>query len=478
MTDYRERLLDNALAEELGGEQPPDLVRKIVAAAEDRNAGHVVEVSARPVTGEVRSRSWFASGHAWQTLAVALAPCVLAGLLVASFLWGEDGEEDNGNTFASLQVRNGFLVANVADAGEFRGTPVLQAGWAFANEESSELMIGPNLLKFQQARAVVRLGGVPDSYQAIAIARSLEQNNLVRSEEEYQMMLNPKRWITGLGVAICLFTGSAEINGQTVDAAKSENVTLAKVFARYDLNGDGILQADECICEGSRMCDADKNGQVTREEFDAGVAKLMGSEEKFVGFVKQCGGLEMFYTAAKNGTVEKVAAVSMDAVFAHLDKDSSGVLEKEECICQGSKAADANGDGQVTREEVTAVAVQHFGSEEKFLDAVRAAGGVEAFFKAAEAAEKAAQGSSMEDVFAVYDLNASGKLEQNECICHGSKMADTNGDGIVTREEMKKVAVEMFGSVENFESYIASCGGAAAFYEAVKAGKLPPHNGK
>ena len=288
------------------------------------------------------------------------------------------------------------------------------------------------------------------------------------------MLLNPKRWIVGLGVAVCLFTGSAEINGQTVAAAKTEDVSVVKVFDRYDLNNDGILQAEECICEGSRMCDADKDGQVTREEFAAGVTRLMGTEEKFLNVVQQCGGLEMFYTAAKNGSVAKVAAVSADSVFAYLDKNESGVLEKDECICHGSKNADANGDGIVTREEITAVAEKFFGSEEKFLDAVRAAGGVEAFFQAAQAAEQAATGNSLNDVFVTYDKNVSGQLEQEECICQGSKMADTNGDGTVTKEEFNAFAVEMFGSVEKFESYIANCGGAAAFYQAVKAGELPP----
>ena len=62
--------------------------------------------------------------------------------------------------------------------------------------------------------------------------------------------------------------------------------------------------------------------------------------------------------------------------------------------------------------------------------------------------------------------------KRDECVCHGSKMADANKDGEVTEDELRTVATKMFGTIEKFESYIADCGGAEAFYDAVTSGKL------
>lgn len=298
------------------------------------------------------------------------------------------------------------------------------------------------------------------------------------------MLRNPKKWIVGVGVAICMMTGQAMMNEQPVFAQEHEpEITVTHVFQRYDTNGNGKLEIEECVCKGSKMCDQNQDGVVTKKEFMHGVKQHAGSHEALIGMVRTLGGVDEFYAAAKSGSLEKVVHdmenVSMDSVFAYLDKNGSGWLEKEECICRGSKNADANADGKVTQAELSEVAKGYFGSEEAFLDVVRSKGGVERFFASVTCEEtECNKSSSLNAVFAKYDQDGSGVLEKSECICEGTKMADADNNGEVCHKEFVDVAVKLFGSRAKAEEHIAELGGAEEFYAAVAAGnnRIPDHD--
>lgn len=491
MTDFEDRLIDISLSEELGENGPPDSIDDILhLAAETTNASGTI--NAPPTTASSVGRTNYVAPvkrpvfKSNSTLRLVVACCsVAAGLLFAisvrTFLSNPfvdpvvdapDGLNINtpAITAAQLVTQDGFRMPASTRSSSLMGRTVLQDGWIYADKDSKSLMVGVSLLEFQNARAVVRIGRAPDLFQAAEITRQLELSKLIHSQEETNMLMNPRRWISGLGMAICVLAGQATMNNQSLQADESgQKITLQSVFAKFDTNRNGTIDMSECVCKCCKKCDLDQNGKITRGEFDKAVQQLTGSRENFIRLVEEHGGVDKFYTAAKSGLLDNVAAVSMDSVFAHLDKNNSGVLEKSECVCPGSKCADANADGKVTRKELVQVAVQFFGSEEKFLNEVRSQGGVESFLAnlSKQKSEKAGNPTSFRAVFAMYDRNGSGVLEKSECICQGSKMADLNKDGKVTQEELGKVAVKMFGSMKKFNKYIDECGGIEKFYAAV-----------
>ena len=490
-TDYRDKLIDLMLSEELGGEDHSDRIDAVINAAKF-GSKHENQVAPsmpieKPKPRRMRLLPMLAGGI------VAVAATVL--IFVWAFGWlptdnsnnvtnngpkdddpdgvirdatpaGQQHGVDRGSM--KLVKHDGFVAPANTRSALKDGVPVLQRGWVYAMGDKPRFFAGQSELKLVNARAVVVVGDVPSPYEAFAMSRMLDESELVPTKKDLNMLLNSKNWVCGIGVCVCLLAGQAFVDTDAVFAQESaDDLTVEKVFARYDTNDDGKLQSAECVCKGSKMCDADKNGIVTKEEFLTGIEKLCGSHDEAVKMIKGMGGLEKFYTMAKNGELEKAMDVSMEKVFAQWDRNGNGFLEPEECVCKGSKMADANKDSKVTKEEMIKTAEEHFGSVDKFLDMVRQGGGVEAFYN-----KVATEACTLGAVFARYDKNQNGTLEPGECVCAGTKGADANGDGKVTKEEMIEVAKKHFGSIEKFEAFVKDQGGAEKFFEAAKAGTL------
>lgn len=174
--------------------------------------------------------------------------------------------------------------------------------------------------------------------------------------------------------------------------------------------------------------------------------------------IKRLGGYRKVCTLAESGKLDQLMDVSLEKVFAKWDLDKSGTLESSECVCNGSKSADSNGDARVTMEEMSNLAEDHFGSVDKFVAVVRAHGGVEAFYE-----EVSADACTIGAVFTRFDRNNNGSLESYEWDCGSSRMADSNRDGKITQREMEVLVARAFGSVARFEQYVQSQGGAAKF---------------
>ncbi|MEM1227941.1 MAG: hypothetical protein AAGJ40_19810 [Planctomycetota bacterium] len=276
------------------------------------------------------------------------------------------------------------------------------------------------------------------------------------------MSKNAIQWICQIGLCTLSVGGAVSIAGDTppsVSVTQTSEITMEELFAGYDVDGNGLLEESECACTSSKQCDANKDGRVSFEEFSDVIVKYVGSQDDALRIVSQLGGVEKFCAAAKQGQLDHIFDVSVDGVFAQWDRNGSGVLEPAECVCEGSKSADANSDGLVSKEEMIYLAESQFGSVDEFLAVVRKSGGVEAFYD-----EVATDASTFGAVFARYDQNRNGLLEPSEWVCESSRSADLNRDGRVTKSEMATVAERAFGSLDRFEQYVKSQGGAAKFY--------------
>jgi Ca2+-binding EF-hand superfamily protein len=128
-----------------------------------------------------------------------------------------------------------------------------------------------------------------------------------------------------------------------------------RVFTHLDRNGDGFLDRSE-VPEKARdkvfqWFDADDDGRIAREEFDALAPTLAGSPERPSGDAAPAATLPQ---RLREELAERLRAGGDGAFFRQLDQDGNGSLTREE-IPERFRAAfdriDADGDGRVTRQE-------------------------------------------------------------------------------------------------------------------------------
>ncbi len=132
-------------------------------------------------------------------------------------------------------------------------------------------------------------------------------------------------------------------------------------------------------------------------------------------------------TFAQTGAAEAEAGARGDhgaRMLRHLDTDGSGTLSREEVVSPEAgrfARADADGDGRLTREELLAAAQ------------ARAAARLEA---------------QVDRMLAHLDADDSGDLSEQELSREGRRAAmfdaaDTDGDGELSREEMRAARKEL-----------------------------------
>jgi Ca2+-binding EF-hand superfamily protein len=142
-----------------------------------------------------------------------------------------------------------------------------------------------------------------------------------------------------------------------------------------------------------------------------------------------------------------------EAMFARSDRNHNGVLEREEWremrVAQG---ADRNGDGRITKEELTARLVEYSGrrSRDEDRDSSRSGSSSESgssdsngrtrSYRFSTATERLIEG--LPDWFSRYDVNRDGQVAMAEYSSYWSESKareflsyDRNGDGLITQRE-------------------------------------------
>ncbi|MEQ8762458.1 MAG: hypothetical protein RL885_00925 [Planctomycetota bacterium] len=469
MTDYRERWIDIVLEEELGRAVPPDAEQLSRAIAKRRH---------RPLRRLPRPPRRRLS-------ALRLGLGAVAALVIGLTVWLFASRADRDEPRTPVRPSSRMLAAgppvwapSSSVTRSVDGHPVLIDGWLFAGPTAEAIAAGFDRVELSDARAIVRRGGPPTLFEAARMARLLEDHQFVSKNEELQMLFMKSRWVQGLGAAVLIFTGQAMINGADAETLDGK-ADVGAVFTRFDLDRDGVLKDQERICPCTRMADFDDDGQVTPAEFARGVDKCLGSAERLSAAVRAFGGVDGFYAAVSEGRFQPSAEpATMAAVFQAYDRDGSGVLEPAECVCEGSRLADVDGNGLVTQVEFTDLIERYFGSSERFLEVVWANGGVESFYEDVRSGRLSGDHHripiTFDNVFACYDRDRSGLLEKGECVCPGSQSADANGDGQVTSAELQAVAVDHFGTTEDFLKMVQSYGTIEGFRAAASRGARGP----
>jgi Ca2+-binding EF-hand superfamily protein len=233
-----------------------------------------------------------------------------------------------------------------------------------------------------------------------------------------------------LAAALVVLFGASQLRAD--DTQKSAD----ELFKKLDVNGDGKLSASEIPPQHRkfferlvRMGDADKNGELSREEFD----HAMQQSEEPVTDINKVGNLGGGPPARPNMDPKRI--------FQTLDKNKDGKLTRDELEGRPRLLAifDRLGKDELTLEDVTSVLGNASKPNNKKLAKKGAKKG--ALAQATPAAETG-------------DSKEMADSDETRAVPPFFRMLDTNHDGRLSAEEFAK-AGELFEKLDrNHDGYL------------------------
>lgn len=172
-----------------------------------------------------------------------------------------------------------------------------------------------------------------DEFEADIVARADSDGDglLTREEleEDAQNNMQPPPPAQGGGMDQLL--GQIQMLMQSENSESSTESLVSQIFDSLDVNQDGVVSTDELEDERLASADTDGDGTITMEELEADILNKM------------------------QGGPPPAASEAMAAqIFDSLDVNKDGVVSADELEDDRLAAADTDGDGSITLEELTA----------------------------------------------------------------------------------------------------------------------------
>jgi hypothetical protein len=186
---YKEALIERDLQELLGGDKPPDLIARTLAAA---------QAEPEPDSADAR-RQWLTVRRVAEAAVIVLAVGLIAWIIVKP-----------------RPLPEGIAVSADARYRVHKDHIELQSGWLLLTHGAPEIRAGSGSITEVKGRAIAGTG-IPEAGDSRALASRFQL-----SAEEQAMLTDTRRWISAGAIALCLFTGSACVNGEQVQVDEPE----------------------------------------------------------------------------------------------------------------------------------------------------------------------------------------------------------------------------------------------------------------
>lgn len=204
-----------------------------------------------------------------------------------------------------------------------------------------------------------------------------------------------------------------------------------RIFKHLDKNQDGALAQDEVparLWERISQADADGSGSVTKEE-----AKAFREKRRAAGAAEGT----TVGVGERRGTMRRLG-MRRGRMLKHLDKNQDKALSQDEVsekLWEKISKADADHDGAVTKEEAQAYRKARRDARAGSENDGQTVGAGKARGK-----NRGRRGHRVRRAWNRLDKNQDGKLSQEEVpekLWERIRGADTDGDGAVSKEELK-----------------------------------------
>ena len=251
--------------------------------------------------------------------------------------------------------------------------------------------------------------------------------------------------VQGMGAAFGAMSGQfrsyqIQNRGQEGDPEEMAAGMAEKLLDKLDVNGDGVISAEELDDDQLSSADTDGDGQITLEELEEeALAKI--NEGAFAKSGEMGGFLGRMQMLMQDENSESLASQMANRILEEFDVDGDGALSADEFDETVISRADTDGDGLASLDELEADAqnVIAEGPPPPPPGGMGGPGGMASDSEDDEDEEEDLIDILTSQLYSALDTDGDGVVSADELEDDRLAVADADEDGTVTLEELEAV---------------------------------------